>query len=378
MEKIIAHCGITCSDCPTFMATKMNDDAERKRVAELGTKEYGHPFKPENSAHAIENIVIEIKGLKKTFISKERGGKREVEAVKGIDLIVKKGEIFGFLGPNGAGKSTTQKMLSTLLHPTGGEVKILGYDLAEQQEQIRQNVGYVSQAGGADLGSTGLENLVLQAQLYGLDVLTAKKYAAEFVERFQMGSFIERPASSYSGGQKRRLDVALGMIHHPQLLLLDEPTSGLDPQSRAYLWEKIRKLKAEGVTIFLTTQYMDEADKLCDRIAIIDNGTIIVTGTPGELKSNVGGDTIVFGFPLEEIARKAETVLTENIQLEKIQAINNSVYLYAKDGERVMPDLLRSLDAKSLEVQSIMLSRPSLDDVFLKYTGRSLREDDRR
>lgn len=325
-----------------------------------------------------ESLVIETKGLRKTFVSKERGRKKEVEAVKGVDLAVEKGEIFGFLGPNGAGKSTTQRMLATLLCPTGGEATVLGYDLAEQQEQIRQNVGYVSQAGGADLASTGLENLILQAELYGLDVLTAKKYASEFVERFQMDSFIGRPASSYSGGQKRRLDVALGMIHHPQLLLLDEPTSGLDPQSRAYLWEQIRKLKAEGVTIFLTTQYMDEADKLCDRIAIIDNGVIIVTGTLGELKSTVGGDTIVFEFPREEVARKAEVALRQNTKLEKVQAINSSVHLYAKDGERMMPDILRSLDAKSLEVQSIMLSGPSLDDVFLKYTGRSLREDNRK
>lgn len=326
----------------------------------------------------IGDLVIETKGLRKTFISKERAGKKEVEAVKGIDLTVRKGEIFGFLGPNGAGKSTTQKMLSTLLCPTGGEAKVLGYDLAEQQEQIRQNVGCVSQAGGADLTSTGVENLVLQAQLYGLDTFTAKKYAAEFAERFQMSSFIERPASSYSGGQKRRLDVALGMIHHPQLLLLDEPTSGLDPQSRAYLWEEIKKLKAEGVTIFLTTQYMDEADKLCDTIAIIDNGKIIVTGTPGELKSYVGGDTIVFSFLSEETARDAETLLTEKIQVERIQTNNNSVYLNIKDGERMMPELLRSLDARNLDVQSVTLSRPSLDDVFLKYTGRSLREDDRR
>jgi len=192
----------------------------------------------------VEDLVIETKGLRKTFISKEKGGKKEVEAVKGINLAVKKGIIFGFLGPNGAGKSTTQKMLSTLLRPTGGKAKVLGYDLAEQQEQIRQNVGCVSQAGGADLASTGVENLVLQAQLYGLDAMTAKKSAAEFAERFQMTSFIDRPAQSYSGGQKRRLDIALGMIHHPQLLLLDEPTTGLDPQSRAYLWGEIKKLKA--------------------------------------------------------------------------------------------------------------------------------------
>ena len=203
----------------------------------------------------VGDLVIETKGLRKTFVSKTKAGKKEVEAVKGIDLTVRKGEIFGFLGPNGAGKSTTQKMLSTLLRPTGGEAKVLGYDLAKQQEQIRQNVGCVSQTGGADLASTGVENLVLQAQLYGFNASTAKKYATEFSKRFQMYSFIDRPAQSYSGGQKRRLDIALGMIHHPQLLLLDEPTTGLDPQSRAYLWGEIKKLKTEGVTIFLTTQY---------------------------------------------------------------------------------------------------------------------------
>ena len=323
----------------------------------------------------IADLVIETKGLKKTFVSKQKGGKKAIEAVKGIDLAVRKGQIFGFLGPNGAGKSTTQKILSTLMSPTGGEAKVLGYDLSKQQEQIRQNVGCVSQAGGADLGSTGVENLVLQAQLYGLDSSTAKKYATEFAERFQMTSFIDRPAQSYSGGQKRRLDIALGMIHHPQLLLLDEPTTGLDPQSRAYLWEEIKKLKAEGITIFLTTQYMDEADKLCDTIAIIDNGKIIVIGTPEELKSSVGGDTIVFNFPTEETAHSAKILLTEKIQAEKIQTINNSIHLNIKDGERMMPELLRTLDASNLEAQSVTLSRPSLDDVFLKYTGRSLRED---
>jgi ABC-2 type transport system ATP-binding protein len=288
---------------------------------------------------------------------------------------VKKGEIFGFLGPNGAGKSTTQKMLSTLLCPTGGEARVLGYDLASQQEQIRQNVGVVSQVGGADQGSTGVENLVLQAQLYGLDALTAKKYASEFVERFQMSTFIKRPAASYSGGQKRRLDIALGMIHHPQLLLLDEPTTGLDPQSRAYLWGEIKKLKDVGVTVFLTTQYMDEADKLCDVIAIIDDGKIIVTGTPGELKSSVGGDTIVFSFQTEEIAGQAEAVLAEKVPAGKVLAKNNVVHLTIENGEAMMPDLVRFLDTKNVKAQGVTLSRPSLDDVFLKYTGRSLRED---
>ncbi len=269
-------------------------------------------------------------------------------------------------------------MFSTLLSPTGGEAKILGYSLAEQQEQIRQNIGCVSQAGGADLVSTGLENLVLQAQLYGLDILTAKKYAAEFIEHFQMSSFIGRPASSYSGGQKRRLDVALGMIHHPQLLLLDEPTTGLDPQSRAYLWGEIKKLKAQGVTIFLSTQYMDEADKLCDTIAIIDNGKIIVSGTPAELKSNVGGDMIEFTFSSKKTARNAEALLTKKIGVEGVQTKKSSIHLYVRNGGKKMPGLLRLLDAKNLKVQTITFSRPSLDDVFLKYTGRSLREDERK
>ena len=298
-----------------------------------------------------------------------------MEAVKGIELTVRKGEIYGFLGPNGAGKSTTQKMLSTLLCPSGGEAKVLGFDLATQQEQIRKNVGCVSQAGGADLASTGVENLVLQAQLYGLDASIAKKFAAEFAERFQMSTFIERAAQTYSGGQKRRLDIALGMIHHPRLLLLDEPTTGLDPQSRAYLWGEIKKLKDTGVTVFLTTQYMDEADKLCDTIAIIDDGKIVVSGTPEELKNSVGGDTIMFGFQSEETAQKAKTLLSEKFPAGIIQAKSTSVHLTVKDGESMMPDLLRLLDANDLEAQTMTLSRPSLDDVFLKYTGRSLRED---
>ncbi|MGD6810951.1 MAG: ATP-binding cassette domain-containing protein [Candidatus Bathyarchaeia archaeon] len=321
------------------------------------------------------NLIIETKQLRKTFVSKEHGEKKTLEAVKGVDLAVSRGQIFGFLGPNGAGKSTTQKMLSTLMRPSSGEAKVLGYDLVAQQAKIRQNVGFVSQAGGADLAATGTENLILQAQLFGIDLETAKKSAEEFSQRFQMTSYIGRSASTYSGGQKRRLDIALGMIHHPQLLLLDEPTTGLDPQSRAYLWVEIEKLKTDGVTIFLTTQYMDEADKLCDTIAIIDHGQIIVQGTPDELKSSVGGDTIVFSFVSSDVARKAEALLNEHVKLERLQVTNSSVYLTIKDGERTLPDLLRLLDGSGMQAQGVTLSRPSLDDVFLKYTGRSLRED---
>jgi ABC-2 type transport system ATP-binding protein len=334
---------------------------------------------PKNRADVMtSDYVIETKQLRKTFVSKEHGEKKTLEAVKGVDLTVKRGQIFGFLGPNGAGKSTTQKMLSTLMRPSSGEVKVLGYDLVEEQDKIRQNVGFVSQAGGADLASTGTENLILQAQLFGIDAETAKKSAEEFSQRFQMTSYVGRPASTYSGGQKRRLDIALGMIHHPQLLLLDEPTTGLDPQSRAYLWVEIQKLKTDGITIFLTTQYMDEADKLCDTIAIIDHGQIIVQGTPDELKSSVGGDTIVFGFDSCEVAQKAEALLNEHVKLERLQVTDSSVYLTIKNGERTLPDLLRLLDGSGMQVQGVTLSRPSLDDVFLKYTGRSLREDGKK
>ncbi|MGE5556556.1 MAG: ATP-binding cassette domain-containing protein [Methanocella sp.] len=319
--------------------------------------------------------VIQTNALQKTFTSKERGTKKTVQAVRGINLAVKRGEIFGFLGPNGAGKSTTQKMLSTLMQPSGGEAKVLGYDLVKEQVQIRKNVGFVSQAGGADLAASGLANLVLQARLFGMSASEAKAAAKEFAERFQMTSFIDRPVGTYSGGQKRRLDIALGMIHRPQLLLLDEPTTGLDPQSRAYLWEEIEKLKTDGVTIFLTTQYMDEADKLCDTIAIMDHGQIIKAGTPEQLKDSVGGDTIILTFNSHETAKKAEALLTEHVAFERIKTNDTSVHLTIKNGERTMPDLLRLMDGCNLQVQGVMLSRPSLDDVFLKYTGRSLREE---
>jgi ABC-2 type transport system ATP-binding protein len=321
-----------------------------------------------------DELIIEMKGLSKTFNYKSRGERKTVEAVKSIDLAVRKGEIFGFLGPNGAGKSTTQKMLSTLMCPTGGEAKIAGFDLAKQQDKIRQIIGYVSQAGGTDQPSTGMENLILQARLYGLSKETAVKYAKELVQRFQMETFIERTAGSYSGGQRRRLDVALGMIHRPQLLLLDEPTTGLDPQSRAYMWDEIRKLKAEGVTIFMSTHYMDEADKLCDTIAIIDNGTIIAKGTPSELKSGIGADSIELGFSSEEDAASAKGFLNEN-SMGEISIREGKVHIYVKDGESVMPQMLRLLDSNGISVKNITLSKPSLDDVFLKYTGRSLRED---
>lgn len=322
-----------------------------------------------------DSLIIETENLRKNFVTKTKRQKKIVEAVRGIDLAVKEGEIYGLLGPNGAGKSTTQKMLSTLLLPTSGKALINGYDLENGKQNIRQCIGFVSQAGGTDSLSTGMENLILQAQLYGIDISTAKKRATEFIDRFQMASFAGRIASSYSGGQRRRLDLALGMIHHPRILLLDEPTVGLDPQSRAYLWEEIKALKIEDITVILTTHYLDEADKLCDTVAIIDNGEIVARGTPNELKDEIGADSVNFGFVSIQIAQKAKDVLTEEYLSANIKIKDNCVRMYIKEIERVLPNILRLLDSNKLTVESIDLSKPTLDDVFLKHTGRSLRED---
>jgi ABC-2 type transport system ATP-binding protein len=325
----------------------------------------------------MNEMMIETHGLRKTFVSKSKGKKIAVEAVKGIDLSVRKGEIFGFLGPNGAGKSTSQKMLSTLLPPTSGEGMINGHDLVRSQQKIRMCLGYVSQAGGTDQQSTGQENLMLQARLYGLSPDTAKKRMEEYIERFQLGSFSGRLTSSYSGGQRRRLDLALGMIHQPLLLLLDEPTAGLDPQSRAFLWEEIRRLKNEGVTVFLSTHYMDEADKLCDTVAIIDHGVIVAEGTPDELKAEIGADIITMGFGSPETAQKAAALLRDDAQVKKIQVSDETAVLHTANMEQALPLLMRELSAAGLEAKNIALSKPSLDDVFLKHTGRSMREDEK-
>lgn len=319
--------------------------------------------------------MIETQLLKKTFTAKFKGKKKLVEAVKGVNLTVKRGEIFGFLGPNGAGKSTTQRMLSTLLTPTEGKAMINGFDLWRDKQKIRRCIGYVSQAGGTDGLSTGVENLILQARLYGLDKATAQKRAVEYIDRFRMESFGDRKALSYSGGQRRRLDLALGMIHRPQLLLLDEPTAGLDPQSRAYLWEEIQNLKSDGMTVFLTTHYMDEADKLCDTVAIIDNGLIAAQGTPDALKSKIGADTITLGFH-NGASAQASAQLLQNVKgVQQAQAKEHSVVMHSGSMEEALPHILRILDGQGLKAENISLSKPSLDDVFLQYTGRSLREE---
>jgi ABC-2 type transport system ATP-binding protein len=316
--------------------------------------------------------MIETHGLTKTF----KARKKSVQAVRGVDLQVHRGEIFGFLGPNGAGKTTTMRMLATLLDPTSGQAKICGYDLLREPGKVRTQIGYVGQKGGAEVMETGRENLTLQGRLYGMSRTDAFKRAADLAHRLDLEPFADRLVRTYSGGQRRRLDITMGMMHRPSLLILDEPTTGLDPQSRARIWEEIRRLRDEGITIFLTTHYMDEADTLCDRLAIIDNGQIVGENTPTALKQSVAGDVISLGLQMQNgTGAKVKAALTDQPFLRELQETNGGMQLYVERGEEVLPDVLRLLDQSGAAVKTVTLARPTLEDVFLRLTGRSLREE---
>jgi len=316
--------------------------------------------------------MIETHKLAKTF----KARKGAVEAVRGVDLQVNEGEIFGFLGPNGAGKTTTMRMLSTLLDPTSGQATICGYDLRRESGHVRDQIGYVGQKGGAEAMETGRENLVLQGRLYGMSKADAQKRAAELITRLDLEPFADRLAKTYSGGQRRRLDIAMGMMHRPRLLILDEPTTGLDPQSRARIWEEVRSLRAEGMTIFLTTHYMDEADGLCDRLAIIDNGQIVGEDTPNGLKQQIAGDIISLGLNMQNgTGAKVKEALHTQAFLRELEETDAGLQLYVDRGEEVLPEVLRLLDHNGAVTRRVTLARPTLEDVFLRLTGRSLREE---
>jgi len=321
-------------------------------------------------------MLIETKGLKKTF--KSRG--KTVEAVRGVDLAVKEGEIFGLLGPNGAGKTTTMRMLSTLIEPTEGQATVCGHDLAKDPAGVRRDIGYVGQSGGTWGEVSARDELVMQGRLYGMSKRKATERAVEVLGAFQLDEYAERNIKTYSGGQKRRLDIALGIMHQPKILFLDEPTTGLDPQSRAHMWDEVRSLRERGTAIFLTTHYLDEADALCDRLAIIDHGEIVVEGTPLELKKQVAGDVVAIG--VAGGAAEALDLLGAKDFVREIEAGEPDptsgitlLRMYVDDGAAALPELLRALDGKDIAPASIELHRPSLDDVFLKQTGRSLREE---
>ncbi|GAA1361451.1 daunorubicin resistance protein DrrA family ABC transporter ATP-binding protein [Catellatospora chokoriensis] len=317
-------------------------------------------------------MIIETSGLRKSFRSRAGRESKTVEAVRGVDLSVAEGEIFGFLGPNGAGKTTTLRMLATLLEPDGGSAVIAGADLRKDPGEVRRRIGYVAQGGSTWDESTGREELVLHARMYGIGKADAQRRAAEALDTFELSEYADRRCKTYSGGQRRRVDIALGIIHSPKVVFLDEPTTGLDPQSRAHMWGEVRKLREMGMTVFLTTHYLDEADALCDRLAIMDHGQIVAEGTPADLKQEVLGDVVSVNVP-REVAKAAD--LFDNADyVRKLETTEQSLRLYVEDGASAIPHVLRTLDAEGVSIEGIELHRPSLDDVFLAKTGRSLRE----
>jgi ABC-2 type transport system ATP-binding protein len=313
--------------------------------------------------------MIETHDLRRTFKSR----KSEVEAVRGVDLSVGTGEIFGFLGPNGAGKTTTLRMLATLLTPTSGAATIAGAELAREPQTVRERIGYVPQGGSTDPAETGRGELVIQGRLYGMNKADAQKRAADVLATLDLEEAADRSVGTYSGGMKRRLDVGLGIVHTPAVLFLDEPTTGLDPQARARMWDEIRRLREQGTTVFLTTHYLEEADALADRLAIIDHGEIVADGTADELKRQVAGDVVTLGVN-GSMERVLETVRLQPF-VREATGEDGFVRLYVERGETAVPLILRLLDGAGLEAASIALHRPSLDDVFLRQTGRSLRDE---
>jgi len=317
--------------------------------------------------------AIESHGLKKSFKAKNK----IVEAVRGVSLSVHRGEIYAFLGPNGAGKTTCQRMLATLLPIDDGSAIVAGYDVSKQAAKVRERIGYVGQIGGADLPATGRENMMLAGRLYGMTKNDVEKKITELSRLLEIEELLDRIVRTYSGGQKRRLEIALGIIHEPEILFMDEPTTGLDPHNRANLWTYIHELKEKRMTIFLTTHYLDEADALADRLSIIDNGLIVAEGTPQELKRQISGDAIVLKLKSEKDAGAAFHLLEKREFVSEIRTEGLTAYLYVADGPKTLPILFDILKENSIQLDTVSLSAPSLNDVFLKKTGRLLRDTGR-
>ncbi len=313
---------------------------------------------------ALMTDAIQTRALRRTF----KGG---IEAVRDIDLTIAAGEIFGFLGPNGAGKTTTVRMLCTLLPPTAGSASVAGLDVVKDGAEVRRRIGVALQEIGLDPVQTGRELLELQCGLYGIAGRGARDRAGELLELVGLSEAADRRTKTYSGGMKRRLDLATALVHDPEVLFLDEPTTGLDPASRLTIWAEVRRINASGTTVFLTTQYMEEADKLCDRLAIIDDGTIVADGTPEELKAEMAHDVVSVALNGAD-ATATELALAGLPGLEQVVAEPGALALYVEDGAGSIAEIVRRLDRDQINVGAISVSRPSLDDVFLQATGRRL------
>ena len=307
-------------------------------------------------------LAVDVKNIKKTFKTKQD----TVEAVKDVSFEVKKGEIFGLLGPNGAGKSTTILMLTTLLQVTSGEAKILDLDVVKDDRLVREKIGVALQDTGIDNLLTGRELFFTTARLWGFSKKDSETRTNELLELVGLTEAADRRVKTYSGGMKRRLDLGLSLVNSPEVLFLDEPTTGLDPGSRRVLWDEIKRLRDSGVTIILTTQYLEEADELADRIAIIDEGLVVAEGTSDELKASIGGDVITLSFNSQKEVTLAKELFPESLQ-EK-----NELRITVEDGASKIPSYINELTVNGIDVSSVTASKPTLDDVFLNVTGYRL------
>ncbi|MDH5782356.1 MAG: ATP-binding cassette domain-containing protein [Candidatus Bathyarchaeota archaeon] len=315
----------------------------------------------------MEEVII-AEGLTKVF-------NKSLVAVDHVDFSVKKGEIFGFLGPNGAGKTTTINMFTTVLKPTEGNAKVCGYDIRTQASDVRNCIGVVPQEYTADEDLTGLENILLCADLYGIPKKVSKERANELLELVELSKFKDKKVETYSGGMRRRLELACGLINRPKVLFLDEPTLGLDVQTRIATWGYIKRLKKEfGMTLLMTTHYLEEADNLCDRIAIIDNGKIIGLDTPNALKESLGGDIITLSIDQKDadIASLIETA----VRVKEVKKQDATYRVKVENAEETAPQILNFLTEKGYKVTRLSLTKPTLDEVYLEYTGKSMREEE--
>ena len=314
--------------------------------------------------------AIEARDLVKTY----RG---DVRALDGVSLAAAPGTVFGLLGPNGAGKSTAVKILTTLSRPDAGEAWVAGHDVVRQPAKVRLAIGAVAQKSGLDLQATGRENLILQGRVYGMRGGALRTRAQELIDRLGLSDAADRTVRTYSGGMQRKLDVAVGLMHRPQVLFLDEPTTGLDPEARVDMWREIARLAGdEGLTILMTTHYLEEADSLAQRLAIVDRGKIVAEGTPDELKGELRGDAIVVELDEQVLDGEVRRALDKVHGLYDIAVEARTLRARADSGARTVPVVLAALEAEGVKVASVTVSRPSLDDVYLRYAGRAFSEAD--
>ncbi len=310
--------------------------------------------------------ALVVEGLTKVF-------NKSLVAVDHISFIVREGEIFGFLGPNGAGKTTTINMLITVLKPTEGKAAVCGYDTSRQPSEVRNCIGVVPQEYTADEDLTGHENIILCADLYGIPREISQERAEELLELVELTKFKDKQVANYSGGMRRRLELACGLINRPHVFFLDEPTLGLDVQTRAATWEYIKLLKKEyHMTVFMTTHYLEEADMLCDRIAIIDHGKIVAVGAPSELKEGLGGDIITVG--IQDGEADISSIIEKIPRVKEVRKQDSEYRIKVMDGEETAPSIIEAIRTEGHKVTRLSLSRPTLDEVYLEYTGRSMRE----